>query len=486
VHGADGHQRAGRPARTTAYLLFLLLSALVMPGPAYGRAIVEPSVRGHVVNGGPNGAPIDGQVGLVPVRPDGSVKVPLDVFCGGTVKDSTHVVTAAHCVPDSNAADIAVIPGLYDRGTGAGAQVRRVSAITSHPQFRGVETGNDLALLTLTEPITQAIISGWGLLFDQGPAPDLLQAALVNVLPDAACGTYGAQFDRSTMQCAGGVRFDGAIIDTCQGDSGGPLVANVGGRPLIGVVSFGRGCADPNFPGIYTRLANPDLNARVNAANPPARAEPTVDPAILGTPMVGQTLTCQPGQWTLPVTFTFRWLSATVGADNKPTNVKAVGSGQTLTLTPGHAGRVVGCAVTATGDGGSRENTAKLVSVSPAAVAAGPPPAALPRDLVAPRSRFTRRACRNRRCSLTITAGDSGGPATSAVVTYQRISGCRKGTRGASCRRAKRLQARPRGPGVFTVTTPRLAPATHRFSVVATDASGNRSQRTSVVLRVRR
>lgn len=46
--------------------------------------------------------------------------------------------------------------------------------------------------------------------------------------------------------------------DTCKGDSGGPLSwvdADTGRAYLVGITSWGKGCAQPDHPGFYTKVA---------------------------------------------------------------------------------------------------------------------------------------------------------------------------------------------------------------------------------------
>ena len=88
----------------------------------------------------------------------------------------------------------------------------------------------------------------------------------MQLVADSDCGdatSYGAGFDATTMVCAGTPPAGGK--DTCQGDSGGPLVAAAadGGFRLVGDTSFGVGCAQPEFWGVYGRVADTTMRQAI-------------------------------------------------------------------------------------------------------------------------------------------------------------------------------------------------------------------------------
>ena len=103
----------------------------------------------------------------------------------------------------------------------------------------------------------ECFITGWGALYSDGPSPDILQEAKVNIVSNSDCDAdYGVGAIADDMLCAQGVNSAGEATDACQGDSGGPLVCVSGGASYVlhGATSWGYGCADEPYPGVWSRV----------------------------------------------------------------------------------------------------------------------------------------------------------------------------------------------------------------------------------------
>ncbi|KAL3253691.1 hypothetical protein MRX96_054475 [Rhipicephalus microplus] len=171
-----------------------------------------------------------------------------------------------------------------------------------HPKYNFFTYENDLALVKVDEPFEfmphiapiclppdnesddligrNATVTGWGRLSEGGVLPSVLQEVKVPIVSNEKCKNMFLAAGRheyipNIFMCAG---FEEGGRDSCQhiiysfwmltatfyssaqscrGDSGGPLQiqAKDGRWFLAGIISWGIGCAEPNLPGVCTRIS---------------------------------------------------------------------------------------------------------------------------------------------------------------------------------------------------------------------------------------
>uniref|UniRef100_A0A8H7N5B8 Peptidase S1 domain-containing protein n=1 Tax=Bionectria ochroleuca TaxID=29856 RepID=A0A8H7N5B8_BIOOC len=195
-------------------------------------------------------------------------------FCGGVLINANTVATAGHCSYGTSASSVRVRAGSNSRSSG-GTQVS-VSSILIHSGFDYDTLDNDISLWRLSTAISEGTnikyatlptqgsdpadgtiltVAGWGTTSSGGSSlPTNLRKVSVPVIQRSECSSDYSSLGydvTSNMFCAA---EDAGGKDSCQGDSGGPIVNSA--AVLQGLVSWGVGCAQAAYPGVYTRVGN--------------------------------------------------------------------------------------------------------------------------------------------------------------------------------------------------------------------------------------
>lgn len=268
---AVGHVVHRSQRRRPAVRLLAALAAFAVLHVGLAATASAGSVGPEVVGGNPAEA---GEYGWqVAIISRGS-SPQFGQFCGGSLIAADVVLTAAHCVDGASPNVLEVFVGQHDlREPG---EIIRLASIAVHPDYNSRRSTADVAVLHLARPSTEgtpgrlirpaqtslwepgdmATVTGWGATSEGGRGSNRLLEADVPVVSDADCAAaYGSDFFAAHHLCAGYLGEGG--VDTCQGDSGGPMmVPNERGKLLIvGVTSWGFGCAQAEFPGVYSEVA---------------------------------------------------------------------------------------------------------------------------------------------------------------------------------------------------------------------------------------
>jgi len=198
-------------------------------------------------------------------------------ICGGTIISKKLILTAAHCVNEKENLKSADTMEVFTEKhlLKSGGQEFGVEKVFSHEDYNPATFKNDIAVLLLKNELTfsdnvtsvflpkddlqnpeegtEVIAAGWGLTDANGELSDTLQKVTLNIKGlDECANLYGKTEDIGPHNLC---TLNQDKKDACSGDSGGPLMLEKDSKLIqVGITSWGKGCADPNYPGVWTNV----------------------------------------------------------------------------------------------------------------------------------------------------------------------------------------------------------------------------------------